>query len=342
VATCSFASFSARGSQWQAARADLSPATAIVAADLEATEADLRDAVRGVLMWSVPLATLLTGAGAWLLSGIAMRPVNRLRDAMAQVTQKALDQRLDDRGEDREFKDMITAFNTMLARLEASFHQASRFSADAAHELKTPLTILQGRLEQALHQPGSEALEGHLAQMLDEVRRLASITRKLLLLSQADAGHMPLHRVAVDLSQMLDTMVGDAQMLGTDKLLTIDVPQGLTLQADEQLLQQLFNNLLGNALRYSPTGGRIHLKATESTAGVKVVIANTSQPIPEAERQRFFHRFYRGDASHNRSVEGSGLGLSLAREIARAHGGDLTLEPGPLDEVRLRVWLPRG
>ncbi|WP_161974684.1 ATP-binding protein [Piscinibacter terrae] len=342
VVSCSFASFSARHSQWRAARADLAPATAIIAADLEATEADLRDALRGLLVWAVPMALAITGLGAWLLSGIAMRPVNRLRDAMTQVTQKALDQRLDDKGEDREFKDMITAFNTMLARLEASFHQASRFSADAAHELKTPLTILQGRIEQALHQSGGEAVELHLAQMLDEVRRLAAITRKLLLLSQADAGKVPLHVTRVDLSQMLETMMADAHMLAPDKLLSSDVPAGIVAPVDEQLVQQLFNNLVSNALRYSPPGGRIHVKATDSPSGTQITFTNSSRPISDADRQRFFDRFYRGDASHSREVEGSGLGLSLAREIARAHGGDLTLEPGAADEVRMRVWLPRA
>jgi heavy metal sensor kinase len=341
VVSCAFASFSARHSQWRAARADQAPATAIVAADLEATEADLRDALRGLLVWAVPMALAITAVGAWLLSGIAMRPVNRLRDAMTQVTQKALDQRLDDKGEDREFKDMITAFNTMLARLEASFHQASRFSADAAHELKTPLTILQGRIEQALNQSGGEAVELHLAQMLDEVRRLAAITRKLLLLSQADAGKVPLHITRVDLSQMLETMVADAHMLAPDKLLSSDVPRGIVAPVDEQLVQQLFNNLVSNALRYSPPNGRIHVSAADSPSGTGIVFTNSARTISDADRQRFFDRFYRGDASHSREVEGSGLGLSLAREIARAHGGDLTLQPSAADEVRMRVWLPR-
>lgn len=342
VAACAFASFSDHGSQWRAVQSNAAGARGVVAAQLDAIEGELRDALRGMLTWAIPMAVVLTGLGAWLLSGLAMRPVNRLRDAMARVTQQALDQRLDSKGEDREFKDMITTFNTMLARLEASFHQASRFSADAAHELKTPLTILQGRIEQALHRSGGESVEVGLSQMLDEVRRLSAITRKLLLLSQADAGKVVLHISRVNLSDMLGGLMADAHMLGADKALSSEVPPGLSIDGDEQLLQQLFNNLISNALRYSPSGGRIHVRASASPSGTEIVFMNTSLPIPPANRQRFFDRFYRGDAAHSREVEGSGLGLSLAREIARAHGGELTLEPSADDEVRMRLWLPRA
>jgi len=339
--TCAFASFAAHASQWRAAQSNTPAARAVVAANLDATEGELLSALRGALTWAVPLAAALTGLGAWLLSSLAMRPVNRLRDAMTQVTQKALDQRLDSDGEDREFKDMINSFNTMLARLEASFHQASRFSSDAAHELKTPLTILQGRIEQALHRSGGESIEVSLSQMLDEVRRLSAITRKLLLLSQADAGKVALHITRVDLSEMLDTLMADAHMLGPDKTLVSEVPPNLLIDGDAQLLLQLFNNLISNALRYSPAAGRVHLRASVSPSGTEVVFTNSSAPIPDAQRRRFFDRFYRGDAAHSRDIEGSGLGLSLAREIARAHGGELTLEASRHDEVSLRLWLPR-
>jgi len=106
-----------------------------------------------------------------------MRPVNRLRNAMQGVTRNALDQRLSAQGEDHEFAELIDAYNTMLQRLEASFHQASRFSADAAHELRTPLTILQGRIEQAVNRSDHRVIQSDLVGMLDEVGRMAAITR---------------------------------------------------------------------------------------------------------------------------------------------------------------------
>ena len=340
--SCALASFTASDTQWRAALFSVPTGRSFLAVDLAATEAELRGAVGDALTIVIPLALLLTALGAWLLSSLTMRPVNRLREAMAGVTQKALDQRLPTAGEDREFRELIDAYNTMLARLEASFRQASRFSADAAHELRTPLTILQGRIEQALARTEHGDIHDELADMLEEVERLAAVTRKLLLLSQADAGRLALHPAPVDLTEMLDGLMTDAQMLVADQKVTSRIERGLVVPGDAVLLRQLLNNLVSNAVRYCRPAGWIEIAARRSPAGVEVVFANASAPIGAEDRQRFFDRFYRRDPAHNRAIEGSGLGLSLAREIARAHGGELTLEPGPAEEVKLRLSLPSG
>ena len=288
----------------------------------------------------IPLALIFTALGAWLLSVLTMRPVNRLRTAMQVVTQQALDQRLSSYGEDYEFEILISAYNTMLSRLEISFQQASRFSADAAHELKTPLTILQGRIEQSLNQTHGSMTQQELSGLLDEVGRLSDITRKLLLLSQVDAGYLALQHTRIDLSETLGDMAADMQMLLTDQTLQCAIAPELTIQADALLLRQLLNNLVSNAVRYCRADGWITLSARAMPSGVEVVISNATQVIASEERARFFDRFYRGDASHNRRTDGNGLGLSIAREIARAHGGDLVLMASAADEVDLQLTLP--
>ena len=337
---CALASFEHRGGHWRAARFEAPFGRSAVAANLASAESALQGAVGRTLATVVPLALVLTALGAWLLASLTMRPVNRLRIAMGEVSQRALDQRLSGAGEDREFKELIGAYNTMLARLEASFGQASRFSADAAHELKTPLTILQGRIEQALAGSGHGALDDELTQMLDEVGRLALITRKLLLLSQADAGRLDLQRARVDVSQLLEDLVTDSRMMVADGELQAHIAPELAVQADAVLLRQMVNNLMANAVRHRRPGGHIRVRARALAGAIEIHLANQTAPIEAAERARFFERFYRGDASHGRRVDGSGLGLSLALEIARAHGGDLRLEPSPSDEVRLRLSLP--
>jgi two-component system heavy metal sensor histidine kinase CusS len=337
---CSLASFAAGSTQWRAAVFAAPGGRGFVAADLAAPKAELQGAVRGALTLVIPLALVLTALGAWLLSSLTMRPVDRLRDAMKAVTQKALDQRLPGRGEDREFRELIGAYNTMLDRLEASFRQASRFSADAAHELKTPLTILQGRIEQAVRKSNNRAVQSDLTGMLDEVGRLAAITRKLLLLSQADAGRLALNVARLDLSELLDGLMSDAQMLVGEQKVSSAIEPHLAVDGDAVLLRQLLNNLISNAVSYGRPEGWIRVEGRRLAAGIEVLIANFSDTISLEDRARFFDRFYRGDPAHNRQIEGNGLGLSLAREIARAHGGDLTLEPSALDEVRLRLWLP--
>ena len=337
---CLHTTFSAQGKEWRAVQITRSTGSSLVAADLAATQAELQSAYQNTLTTVIPLALLMTGLGAWLLASVTMRPVDRLRNAMKGATSKALDQRLDADGESAEFRELITAYNTMLQRLELSFNNAARFSSDAAHELKTPLTILQGRLERALHSPEHGADRAALTGMLSEVGRLAAITRKLLLLSQADAGFLALHLTSIDLSDLLAGLVQDVQMLGSSHRVSGSVAPGLSVPGDDVLLKQLLNNLVTNAVRYCLSGGWIEVTAHALPGGVEVMVANATSAIGADSRSRFFDRFYRGDAAHSRQIEGSGLGLSLAREIARAHGGDLTLAATAPNEVRMRLWLP--
>jgi two-component system, OmpR family, heavy metal sensor histidine kinase CusS len=337
---CSLASFEYAGARWHAALVAGPEGRGVVAADAAAAADELLAVLRGTLGIVVPLALGLVAIGAWLLSAVSMRPVSRLREAMKSVSQKDLSRRLESRNEDREFQELIGAYNAMLERLQASFEQASRFSADAAHELRTPLTILQGRLEQAIHKSEKRAIQSDLTDMLDELGRLAGVTRKLLLLSQADAGHLALHRKRVDLTDLLGTLVNDAQMLVTDQTVTSAIEPGLSVNGDALLLRQLLNNLVSNAVRYCKPGGWITIAGHRRHSAVEITFANSAEPIPSASRAQLFDRFYRLDPARSRQSEGTGLGLSLAREIARAHGGDLTLEPGPADAVKLKLQLP--
>ena len=337
---CALASFDASQRQWRAARVTSNNGSSILAVDLAAIKGELQDAFAKALQIVIPLALLLTALGAWLLSTLTMRPVIRLQQAMANITQKALDARMPARGEDREFVALIDAYNAMLARLEASFQQASRFSSDAAHELKTPLTILQGHIEQALGEATQPALQAKLMGLLDEIARLSDITRKLLLLSQADAGYMALQRVPIDLSEMLEEMADDAQMLLTTQRLECNISRRLVVNGDAVLLRQLFNNLISNAVRHGLPGGGIRLNARATDGGIEVEISNATPPIDARNRAQFFDRFFRGDLAHSRTVEGSGLGLSLSREIALAHGGNLVMLPSATDVVSLRLTLP--
>ena len=339
--TCSVAPLHAAGTEWRVARIADGPSRGLVAADLASIRGELWDALKRIAAIAAPIALLLTGLGAWLLSWLALRPVNRLRDAMKSVDERALDRRLSTEREAREFRELIASYNGMLERLEAAFNQASRFSADAAHELKTPLTILRGQIEQAIPAAESSGLQVSLAEMLDEVGRLASISRKLLLLSQADAGRLALLRTRVDLGAMLSERVADAQMLGLDATFAADIGDGLLIEADEQLVGQVLNNVLGNAIRYTPAGGRISVKARANPTGVEVVFRNSVYHVSQVDRARFFERFYRGDAARSREADGHGLGLSLSRVIARAHGGDLVLMPSAETEVELRLTLPK-
>lgn len=334
---CAHADWTAGGVHWRAARVEVDGGVALLAIDLDASSAELDAAMRAAWLLMIPLLLVSTALGAWLLTSLTMRPLLRLREAMQALTPQALDQRLPEAGADIEFRELIRAYNVMLERLERSFRQASRFSADAAHELRTPLTVLQGRLEQSIQASSDSKMQAQLAGLLDEVNRLGAITRHLLLLAQADAGHLPLRLEAVDLSALLSELAEDTRMLLADERVQAEIVPGLIVRADALLLRQLLNNLISNAARYASADGTVRIHAARQDQQIQVCIRNPCAPIVAAERARLFDRFYRL-ARHDGA--GSGLGLSLAREIARAHGGDLLLAASANDVVEMHLLLP--
>lgn len=312
-----------------------------IAINLHAIDQEM-DGIRNIFLISIPGMLLLVAGGAWIVAGRALRPVRQLTGVIQKVTVTGLDQRIPIGTTDVEFVQLIQVFNQMLERLERSFLQASRFSADAAHELKTPLTILQGELERSLQQvePGSE-VQQRLSSLLDEVRRLSSIMRKLLLLSLADAGQMSLYRVKVNLSELLFEMLEDIELLAPHLTVQSDIAPGLSVQGDRDLLKQVLQNLLSNAIKYNLEKGWIRIRAGQSQTAIQVTIANASKGIPVQDRDRIFDRFHRGDPARTRKVEGIGLGLSLAREIVRAHHGDLKLDSSQIDQTAFILTLPK-
>jgi heavy metal sensor kinase len=331
----------AGNAEWKIGLATTPHSRVVVAVNLDAIDQDLA-AIRNGFLLAVPVALLFIGVGAWLVSVRALKPVGRLGNSICNVTAQGLDHRIELGGEDREFAALITGFNDMLERLEKSFKQASRFSADAAHELKTPLTILQGQIERAMSQAeAGSPMQMTLGGFLDEVGRLSAISRKLLLLSQADAGRLRLQRVPFNLSTELGELLEDTKMMAPGLNVSADIPDAINLQADEDLLRQVLVNLISNAVKYNNHGGWIRVSASRMRDTITVVIANASSAgIPLEFRAKIFERFYRVDSAHSRKIDGSGLGLSLSREIARAHGGELSLDASSNTDVQFRLVIP--
>ena len=325
-----FLTVTAGGSTWRVALTGNPYTTLALAANLDELNADLAQLRRRFLL-ALPLVLLVVGAGAWWLAARALRPVEALTAAAERVTARGLDQRLFLPGNDREFQRLAAVFNAMLDRLEKSFHQATRFSADASHELKTPLALLQAELEQALNATPPDSLAARTyTSLLDEVERLKAITQKLLLFSLADSGRLELHREPTDLSQLLANVIEDATALAPGLAIEAAFAPGVRVLADAVLLEQALQNLAGNAIKYNRDGGRIRFALTidATNARATLTVANTGPGIAPEDRPRIFERFFRGDRARTRHAGVSlGLGLSLSREILRAHGGDLTLAP---------------
>ena len=325
---------------WRVAARQTPRGTIAIAVSLRAIRQDMA-AIRSIFLITIPGILLLIAGGAWALSGRALTPVRRLSATIRQVTAQGLDQRVPFANADLEFVELINVFNQMLGRLQRSFNQASRFSGDAAHELKTPLAILQGELEQAIQQvDAGSPMQQTLANLLDEVRRLSSIVRKLLLLSLADAGHLSLQRTPVDMSELLEEQLEDLPWLAPELTIEPKIATGLKIKGDRDLMVQVIQNLLSNAVKYNLPSGWIRVNAQQQEHTIAITIENAAPAIAPADRERLFDRFYRGDPARTRSTEGIGLGLSLAREIARAHGGDLVLLKAQDGVARFQLSLP--
>lgn len=311
------------GELWRVAVFRDPKATFAIAVELTGHQARLAAARIGFFA-AFPLALSLIALGSWYLATRAIRPVNQLRDAIAEVTSHGLDKRVPDDAESIEFRELGAQFNRMMERLERSFTQAARFSADAAHELKTPLAVLQGEIEQALQTATPEA-QVVLGRLLDEVQRLKSITQKLLLLSRADAGQLSIHAERVDLSAMVRDLADDVEVVAQGLKVSRQVADGIVVPGDRDLLRQILQNLADNAVKYNRDGGNIGFKLDEKHGRARLQVANTGD-IPAERKDKIFDRFVRVDDARSRRVDGAGLGLSLAREIARAHGGELSLQ----------------
>ncbi len=293
-------------------------------APFQAELSRLRNGFLGALI----LAFLVVASGGWIVAGRALQPMTAIAETAERVTASGLDARIPTANEAPEIARVIHVLNRMMDRLEASFRQATRFSADASHELKTPLSIMQGELENALQSapPGSpeQQVYNHL---LEEIQRLTTITRSLLLLAQADAGQLKLALQPLELSAELDGMIEDARVLAADHHLTfhVQVQPGVHVQADRALLHTALFNLLVNAIKYNEPEGSITLALSARPNAATFRVCNSGPAIPEEDKPHVFDRFFRARRAGTPSGDGLGLGLSLAREIVRAHGGELAL-----------------
>jgi two-component system heavy metal sensor histidine kinase CusS len=312
----------------------------VLVADLTPFHAEA-NALRNAFLAVLIAALVSIGAGGWFLAQRALRPVDQLVAAAEMITVRELDRRLPEEGATLEFARLNRVFNAMLERLDRSFKQATRFSADAAHELKTPLTVLQGQLNQLLQEaPPGSPLQQRLGRLLEEVQRLSVIIRRLLLLSLADAGRITVNLAPIALDEFLESIIEDAEILAPDLAISHRLEPGLVVAADEALLQQAVQNLVNNAIKYNVPEGKIRIELFRYAEHVRLTVSNTSTGIAEADRKRVFHRFYRGDPAHSRAIDGVGLGLSLAREIVRAHHGKLWLADAPEGWVMFILELP--
>jgi len=277
----------------------------------------------------VPLILLLASLGGYFLARKSLSPIALMNRQTQRITAENLSARLDVMNERDELGGLALTINDLLARLENSFTEQQRFVADASHELRTPLAVLRGETEVSLAQSRSiDEYKASLNLIKDEAERLSRIVEDLFVLARQPADRRAVSRQPVRLDKIVEECGRAAQVLAAQKSLKLTVAPGtpLSLNGDDELLQRMILNLLDNAVKYTPAGGEISVELKPSNGDARLTVRDNGIGIPAKDQPHVFDRFYRVDKARSRALGGAGLGLSIARQIAEAHGGTVSVE----------------
>jgi heavy metal sensor kinase len=293
----------------------------------------------------LPFGILLAGGGGWLLARRALKPVDQMTRTAQRISGERLDERLQETGNDDELDRLAKTLNDMLGRLDSAFFQMRQFSADASHELKTPLTILKGEMEVALRTPRSpEEYQRVLNSGLEELDRINHLVEGLLLLARVDAGVLKLDLKPVALEKLL--LEVSEQMKVVAEAHAIELHTGslepAPVQGDKEHLRRLVLNLLDNGIKYTPSGGKVTVTLHSKDEWVFLKITDSGIGLSKVDQQRVFSRFYRSTETRFRDERGVGLGLSIARSIAVAHGGRIEVESILGQGSTFTIFLPKN
>lgn len=302
----------------------------------------LLDRYLHTLLVLIPLGVGLAALGGAVIARVALRPVDEMTRTARRITAEDLSRRVERPGTGDEMERLAETLNGMLARLEAAFTQTRRFAADAAHELRTPLAALRGGIEVALRAERTpEEYRRVLASSLEEVERLIRLAEDLLLLSRSSAGP-DVTRAPVDLEPLLLDVFDVGARLGQAAAVSVrtDAMAPATVRGDATALRRAVLNLVENAIKYTPPGGKVELALTTGDGMAVITVSDTGIGLDPADADRIFEPFVRLDAARARDTGGAGLGLAIARSIAAAHGGTLTVESRPGAGSRFVLRLP--
>ena len=296
----------------------------------------------------VPLIILAAGVGAFLFLGRTQRQLTEITTEVAAITDgRSLHRRLALSEETTDFANLVTTLNAMISRLETSFAGLRRFTADASHELKTPLAVLRADVERAMTDTSSQTERMvALEEALQEVRRMSDLVESLLTLARADEGRFDVHREPVELQPLVQEVYETALILGEAQGVTVNLPftADVVVMGDRTRLRQLFLNLVTNAIKYTPAGGKVELGLGRHPDNVTFAVRDTGIGISAADFPHIFERFWRADRVRSRMSErgGFGLGLAISQWIAQAHGGTLTASSRLGRGSLFTVTLPLG
>lgn len=301
----------------------------LVATPLRETKSILRD-LHILLLWTAPAVLLIASLGGFWISRRALAPVDEITQAARSIGIQNLSRRLTVPATGDELQRLSETWNDMLARLESAVKRLSQFTADASHELRTPIALIRTTAELTLRRERSpETYREALREIVAESERTGRLIEDLLLLARADAGLPALPLENLELTPLVRDICEQGQVLAEARQLQIsaDLPEApVFVQANDTALRRLLLLLVDNAVKYTPAGGRITVSVGRDPAGATLAVRDTGIGIPDSALPHVFERFYRADESRNRDAGGAGLGLSIAKWIAERHHASLEAE----------------
>ncbi|MGH9475115.1 MAG: sensor histidine kinase [Terriglobales bacterium] len=312
---------------------------------------DAQDTFLWVMLMLLPVTVVLSAVGGSVMAKRTLKPVTDMTHAAQSITASNLSRRLPTRGRGDELDELAETFNAMIARLQQSFAKMNEFAANVSHELRTPLQAMQGETELALiaRAPLGECRRV-LESNLEEIDRLNRMIRNLLLLAQADAGEMRPRLEAMDLNELVRDLVEQMRAVAQARNLELraETAAPVPLRADSLRLRQLVLNLIDNAVKYTPAGGRIEVRVeraatTRGRIEARLLVRDSGIGIAAEDLPHIFDRFYRADKSRTHSaagVEGCGLGLPIVKWVAETHGGSVEVASRPGQGSSFLVRLP--
>ncbi|MBI4885709.1 MAG: HAMP domain-containing protein [Acidobacteria bacterium] len=309
------------------------------------SEASMReelDQLALILAFGLPVAVAIAGLGGYSLARRALLPVERMTERARHITAERLSDRLPVENPDDEMGRLALVFNETLGRLEASFEQMRRFTADVSHQLRTPLTAIRSVGEVGLREHRDDATyRTIIGSMLEEADRLASLVDRLLTLSRAETRQAKLASDDIDLRELAEDVAGHLDVLAEEQGQSIGVEHADAPHAcaDRFVVRQALINLVDNAIKFTPDGGRISIRVGETAAEAHVDVIDSGSGIDPQARDHIFDRFYRASDAQ---TPGAGLGLSIAKGAVEATGGRLTLEASGPGGSTFRISLPRA
>jgi signal transduction histidine kinase len=297
--------------------------------------AEIGGTLRGIAWTMVVISPFLIAVSVIFAYGIAgrvFRPIDRIIDQVEAITDgRSLHRRLAIGAAGEELARLSATLNAFIERIETSFGALRRFTADASHELKTPLAVMRADVERAMH-PAAGEIEQAIAleEALQQVTRMADLVDSLLTLARADEGRFDLYREPIELAPLAREVVETARLLGEDSDLTIEAQhfENAEVLGDVTRLRQLFLNLVTNAIKYTPRGGTVEITVHREEQVVRFAVRDTGIGIAAGDLPYVFERFWRADRVRSRASErgGFGLGLAISQWIAQAHGGALEVQ----------------